>query len=316
MLKNNTYDRILCLTATLEDEKLEITKKYAPIIWETPRQRAIDLKLVSESLVFNLTVELTDEERAKYTFINNNYIHYEDLLGGPQRAYSTSGRFMRLNKMDKTGSNVLVYIPQNRVIYTHEVDEFIMLKANCRSLTTEELTTIKEKIHCANMYWKYMRERRMIVISAENKIAITKQICDRYSDRKGIIFSESTIFADKIAKAIGDNCAVYHSKMKPVDKALALAQFSDNTKQHISSVKALTAGTDVPECSLGIGTSGDSKKLGHTQRNGRTSRFIEGKVSYFINLYCKDTQEINWIRNGTKSMEPKWIESIDELPLN
>ncbi len=317
-LTNNTYDRLLCLTATPPEDfkQLEFITTIAPIIWETSRDRAIELKLVSESMIFNLAVDLTEVERGKYLVINNEYSHHEELLGGARKAYESSAKFMRLSKLTSNGDNLLVYTPENRVIYSNETNDVTLPKSLCRNLTFPEVTQLRQKIYHAVNYWKCMRERRVLVMSAENKLSVTKSICNRYPDRKAIIFSGSTVFADKVAKIIGDTCTTFHSKMYPKDKALALAQFSNNTKQYLSSVKALNAGLDVPECSLGIATSGDSKKLGYIQRNGRTSRYIDNKVSYFINLYCRDTQEIHWIRNGTKLMEPKWISSIDELPIN
>ena len=319
LLKNNTYDRLLCLTATIDDDpdKLAFTKEVAPIIWTTDRERAISLKLVSESMVFNLAVELTYYERKKYDVIDSRFKVFEEQLGGKAKAFDVSSRFLRLKYADSKASNMLVYISENRVIYKSEVDGVRIVEEGCRRLTSDEAIMLNKKISQANGYWTGMRERRTILINAENKIAMVKRITDKYSDRKGIIFSESISMADKISTTVGDKCTAYHSKLGSTDaKAEALRQFSIGTKQFMSSVKALNAGMDVPDCSLGIATSGDSKKLMHVQRNGRISRYIDGKVSYFFNLYCKDTQEVSWIRNGTKLMNPKWITSLEEAPIN
>lgn len=316
LVKNNTYDRLLCLTATVDDDpnKLKFTQDVAPIIWRTPRERAISLKLVSPSLIFNLAVELTERERILYDYTNGKYLIAENNLGGRLKAYSTSQRFLRLSKADKTSSNMRVFIPENRVIYAIEANDVTIPTSMCRLLTSEENQILKAKIYNAFLYWKYLRERGTVATGAINKVGVTKQIIDRFPDRKAMIFSKNTHFADAITNELGDKCVTYHTGLTLSQRKESIARFSNNEAQHISSCKALNAGVDIPECSLGIATSGDSKKIGHTQRNGRTSRFIDGKVSYFINMYAKNTQELNWIRNGTKEMNPKWIESVDELP--
>lgn len=316
LLKNNTYKRLLCLSATLEDEKVELTKLYAPVIWTTSRDRAIQLKLVSESLIFNIAVPLNEVEQATYNSLNSSFMFYEQALGGRFDAYDSSVRFMRLQKANSTCSNMRVFIPENRIIYDHEINEITIPSVGCRLLNSTETAFLKQRIHQAANYWNYMRQRRTLCCNASNKIPLVHEIINRFPDRRAIIFSTETAFADRIADEIGSTrCGVYHSKLLPKEKKLSIGNFMSGIVPHLSSVKALNAGMDVPECSLGIATSGDSKKLGHIQRNGRTSRYIDGKVSYFINMYAKDTQEWSWINKGTKLMDPKWIESIEELPV-
>lgn len=318
-LRNNTYKRLLCLTATPPEDmkKLEFLTSIAPVIWETPRERAIQLKLVSPSIVFNLGVDLTKDEELKYKEVDKNYKHYEDLLGGPHKAFDSAQRFMRLKDMNYTGSNMLVYTPLNKVIYAHEANDVSMPARYCRALTTAEVSEVKQKKLYSILYHKSMRERKTLLINAYNKIDIAKNICARYPDRKAIIFSESTYLADKITESIGESCVSYHTKM--LDRKLRkdnLSKFMSGEKTRLSSVKALNAGMDVEDCSLGVATSGNSKKLDSLQRNGRTSRYIEGKVSYFINMFCRNTQEAKWILKNSITMEPKWIDSVDELPIN
>ena len=73
------------------------------------------------------------------------------------------------------------------------------------------------------------------------------------------------------------------------EKKNALQTFGDGrTKTRlISSVKALNAGLNVPECSLGICAAGSSKALDNIQRTGRTLRLLEGKIAIYVNLYVK-----------------------------
>tara|TARA_Y100000590_G_C15054549_1_gene764006 strand:- start:252 stop:566 length:315 start_codon:yes stop_codon:yes gene_type:complete len=103
--------------------------------------------------------------------------------------------------------------------------------------------------------------------------------------------------------------------MKKKDRTAVLESFSevDGTRV-LSSVKALNAGLNVPECSLGICVAGSSKALDNIQRTGRTLRFIDGKKAIYINMYIKGSQELKWVRKRTKDdYSTKWIESIDEI---
>ncbi len=267
-------------------------------------------------MIFNLSVALTKDEQDLYNEIDKQFHICEEVLGGKMRAFDTSSRFLRLKGVNTTGSNARIFIPENRVIYANEANDVTIPVSMCRNLTPAEVIQLRDKIHVGAQYWEYMRRRKTLCYNAHNKIALVKEIALRYPERKAIIFSALTAYADKIADTIGrDKCGTFHSKMNK-EKYDILTQFSSNALQYISSAKALNAGLDIPECSLGISTSADSKKLAHVQRNGRISRFIDGKVSYFVNLYARNTQELIWIRKGTIAMEPKWIEDINELPNN
>lgn len=314
-LKNNTFDRILGLTATFDNEEhLKFITSIAPIIHVTDRKRALSLKLVSECLTFNLPVSFTDDEQDKYNQINSSFHFYEKALGGRLVAYENSKKFMKFNNIGKYGQNICVFTPENRVIYKSEVNGVTIPEDLCRHITTKELDELKERINQAKMYWKYMRQRKDICYSAVNKITVAKDIVNAFPDRKAIIFSEYTKVADKIQRAIGDDCVSFHSDMSSTAKKKALEDFSNNVKRSISCVKALNAGMDVPECSLGIETSGNSKKLASVQRTGRVSRFIKDKVAIYVNLYIKDTQEKKWLEKRVFGLDDvHWIEDISEI---
>ena len=106
--------------------------------------------------------------------------------------------------------------------------------------------------------------------------------------------------------------------MKLKEKREALKSFGDGRtkKRVISSVKALNAGLNVPDCSLGICCAGSSKALDGIQRTGRTLRLREGKTALYINLYVRGTQEVKWVRKRTKDdFQAEWIESINDIEI-
>jgi superfamily II DNA or RNA helicase len=78
------------------------------------------------------------------------------------------------------------------------------------------------------------------------------------------------------------------------------------------AVKALDEGVDIPTIDLGLIASRTSKQLQNTQRVGRTLRIIEGKKSFVINLYIKESQDEIWLKKSTKGLRCLWMESVDQ----
>jgi superfamily II DNA or RNA helicase len=163
-----------------------------------------------------------------------------------------------------------------------------------------------------------MQKRKQLCYNAVNKIKVSKQILEKYPKRKALIFSESIAFADKLQLTLGAECVTFHSKLGIKSKRKALEDFSDATSEVrvISSVKALNAGLNVPDCSLGVCAAGSSKALDNIQRKGRTLRKTDDKfkVAVYINIYVKGSQELKWVRKRTeKDHSVKWIESLEEM---
>lgn len=171
-----------------------------------------------------------------------------------------------------------------------------------------------EKKKVAFLYWNAMQRRKRIVINAENKIKVAVDILNKYPDKKALVFSESITLANQIKKGVGKRCAVYHSKLPQHEKVKTLKLFNESTELSvISSVQALNAGADIPACSLGIVTSGNSKEISDLQRTGRVVRKYGDKKSIFINLYIPDTQDETWLKKRQKTVIPKIISSIEEI---
>lgn len=280
--ENNTFDRLLCLTATIDDqEKLAYLNRIAPIFYETSLDKAVALGLVSGYKVYNLGLEFTSDELEAYKKADKMFAK---TFGIFRRDLSTMYKCMDVATFKR-------YCVDNNIDYeTYASFPFVCNQA--------------------------MLERKQLLYNAFNKIAISKQLAERFVDRKALIFSESIDFASKIAAELGESCVLFHSKMKKQDKIKSLALFgTDGTGvTRMSAVKALNAGFNVPACSLGIVASGTSKALDFKQRLGRTIRWEEDKVAVFVQLYIKDTQEVKWIYNRCKNVKHvEWISSIDEI---
>ena len=80
---NNTYDKLLCLTATLpeEEEYKNLLYKLAPISYSITLDECVELGLVSPYEIQCIPIELTNDERAAYKAINNQFVRAKYLLG-------------------------------------------------------------------------------------------------------------------------------------------------------------------------------------------------------------------------------------------
>jgi len=80
---NNTYDKLLCMTATLPEEneyKLHLFS-LAPTIFTITLDECVDLELVSPYKLICVPLALTDEEKSKYKSINNKFVYWKYKLG-------------------------------------------------------------------------------------------------------------------------------------------------------------------------------------------------------------------------------------------
>ena len=272
------YDFIFGLTATIErtDGKHDILLEYAPVIDEVPIEECHQNGWVSNYLVYNLAVPMEDDEQEAYDKANKRFRYAAGRLGfGGSSSFNNARSLLN----DKSAA------PESRAI--------------------------------AAIYYNSMRERGDICKNSRAKIPVIKQILDKFDDRKALLFSASTKFADEVQEELGDVCLSFHSKRTKKEQKEILKKFKDNrTKQRvISSVKALNAGFDVPDCSLGIVAAGNSRKLDNIQRTGRIIRYVPGKTAIIINLYAPNTQEVSWLNKRQEGQVVTWVESIDEITI-
>tara|TARA_X000001388_G_scaffold65584_1_gene52087 strand:- start:39 stop:1217 length:1179 start_codon:yes stop_codon:yes gene_type:complete len=273
-----TYDFIFGLTATIErsDGKHKILLEYAPIIDEVPIQECHKKGWVSNYIVYNLAVPLYDDEQEEYDKENKKFRFAAGRLGfGGAQSFNNAKKYLTDKSADPT----------------------------MRSF--------------AAIYYNAMRNRGDICKNSRAKIPIIKSIIDKFKDRKALLFSDSTKFADEVQETLGDVCLSFHSRRTKKEQLEILKKFKDGrTKQRvISSVKALNAGFDVPDCSLGIVAAGNSRKLDNIQRTGRIIRYIPGKIALIINLYAPNTQEVSWLNKRQDGQIVHWVDSIKEITI-
>lgn len=81
--KKNTYDRLLCMTATLpeEEEYKDILKVLAPTVYTLTLDQCVELGLVAPYEITCVPISLTPKELKEYKTINNNFVRWKYALG-------------------------------------------------------------------------------------------------------------------------------------------------------------------------------------------------------------------------------------------
>jgi len=79
----NTYDKLLCMTATLpeEEEYRHLLGMLAPTVYTITLDECVSLGIVAPYNIYCKPVSLTDAERKEYKTINNQFVYYKYQLG-------------------------------------------------------------------------------------------------------------------------------------------------------------------------------------------------------------------------------------------
>lgn len=201
------------------------------------------------------------------------------------------------------------------------VSDFVIVNLGVE-LTPDEMADYKTYTEIINankqrdfVDWATINLRKEILYNAVNKVKAVKTIYEMMKDQYGVIFSQSTKFADIVTNKIGDSCRSYHSKIKAKQRKENLKQFCDGrTKVNVlSTAKALDEGANLPRVTYAIIAAGTSKEKTQIQRLGRIIRYEDDKEALLIRLYAKGTKDEQWLRQSQWRYNTVDIDSPDKI---
>tara|TARA_R100000951_G_scaffold10686_3_gene9013 strand:- start:12594 stop:13766 length:1173 start_codon:yes stop_codon:yes gene_type:complete len=268
--ENNTFDRLLCMTATPpeEIEYKELLFEMAPLNYEISLDECVEKGLVAPYEVVCQPLELTEKERAAYKKANNQFIYAKMMLG-------------QFNAFDQA--------------------KYIMGAGSA--------TASREDKAAAAMFYKAIRARKKVVDHASAKIAALGYLVDEH-DGKTLVFGGSNDFTDALGNSLGELASIYHSKISKKNREKALEDFKTGQTPVLCSTKALNQGLDVEDATLAVICGLTSKSLTMIQRVGRVIRFKEDKRGKIVCLYVKDSQEEKWLKSSVKNLgNVVWLEA-------
>ena len=262
--ENNTWNRLLCMTATPpeEIEYRDILYKLAPVCYRIDLDKCVELGLVSPYKIICKPIELTSLEKQEYDKANKTFVYSKYILGQFD-AFDRARHIMGSGK--HTASN-------------------------------------QDKAAAAQFY-RAIRARKAVVDHADGKIAELQKLVIKNIGEKILVFGGSNEFTNKLADATETFSTVYHSGKTKKQKEQALKEFRSGDKPVLCSTKALNQGFDVADATMAVICGLTSKSLTMIQRVGRIVRYQEGKVGQIFILYVKDSQEEKWLKSSVKNLD-------------
>lgn len=170
-----SYNLLLGLTATLTDELRDKLKPYAEVVDIITQKEGKDNNWISDYIEYNLPVELTDSDKEDYTKLNKEFNKYFSYFG------------FDFNLAMKCRKNSEAKLYADTMKWDHKQVTFF-----------------------ANRWGHFMKERKEWLYNTKCKIDLTVEIIKRF-DVKTIVFSESKVFANAVARQLGDKAVAYHS---------------------------------------------------------------------------------------------------------
>ena len=126
--ERNTYDKIMCMTATLpeEDEYRQLLKQLAPTVYTISIDECVSKGLVAPYDIYCIPVELTEIERAAYKKANNLFVQCKYRLGGFD-AFNEANRILRGGQGDKgAAAQFFNAIRQRKAVVQHAENKLHM----------------------------------------------------------------------------------------------------------------------------------------------------------------------------------------------
>jgi superfamily II DNA or RNA helicase len=171
----------------------------------------------------------------------------------------------------------------------------------------------KEHMDAALGFFRAIRQRKMLVDHASNKVKVSNDLVSSMPGKK-LVFGGDNAFTDVLAAGIPGS-GTYHSKINKKLREAALDDFRTGRITTLCSTKALNQGLDVPDASIGIICGLTSKALTMVQRVGRLVRIDPkdpNKTGRVVIVYVKGSQEEKWLRNSLRTLDSSNITWKDD----
>jgi superfamily II DNA or RNA helicase len=284
VLDNCDFKYVWCLSAKFTKEQiLFLNLRDIKLLNSISVQTAKQNNWVSNFVVYNLKVQLTEGESTAYTTASNtiksNFPYFNNDLNLV---------FKLINKTNKQE-----------------------LKRYCEENGFDE----KDLQFRGVKITRAIASRKAIVFNSELKKQAIKELATKFKDRKIILFSQTINSAKEYKKVIDEKTVIYHSNLKEIEKRKALEDISNSKVRIILSAKALEEGLDVKDLDFGIAASYNSTERGMIQTLGRIIRYTNPeKRAIFVNLYCEDTVEVGWLKSRQKGFNQiRWVSNIESI---
>jgi superfamily II DNA or RNA helicase len=286
---NNTYDKLLGLSASIDEELIPKLNTIAPIVDVIDTNMAVELGLVSPFVIYNIPIKMDEKARKEYARWDAEF----------HATFSLFDKDLGLMFKCLKDSSVLKYHLQRK----------FNLKPSEVAYSLSHYKTFPYRCNTA------MRERKKLLYENTSKLSAIGKIVKMFKKRKGVVFNQTAAFADKVGELVGDTCIAEHSKIKKKVRLENLNKFQDGrTKiRMISAVKSLNEGANLKGVDFVVIASGTSKIKDFIQRVGRSIRWEDGKTAVVVRLYMANSQEEKWVESSQEGYDVITLRDYTEL---
>ena len=171
--ENNTYDKLLCMTATLpeEYEYKELLEKIAPTVYKITLDKCVQLGIVSPYNITCIPVTLTVNEKTDYKKANNSFVQWKYMLG--QFNAFESAQMIMANKNATPGDKKKAIMFYRAIRMRKQIVDFA-----------------ENKIHTFKEIYKDNPDNKILVFSGANDF--TDKLCNSIAPNAMAYHSKKT----------------------------------------------------------------------------------------------------------------------------
>lgn len=310
----------LGLSGTLTPLSRELLKMYAlPVVDTIPLDYSIEQGWNNDYLEYNLKVMMTKKESEMIKYWDKKYYGILAYLGQGDMDFKVLNRILYRKTVGyrqkngetlryKSGKNKGNPIPINQYPYAED-------------LAKELNVTPGSLVIAATRANKIMRDRKKFFYNYHGKIEAIKELLEKFSHRKTIVFTMEQEFCDRAALICESQS--YHGGYTDRARQELMQKFKDAEAGSLFACLAVNEGVDIPGLDVCINASYYSTQEANTQRKGRAVRLTpHGRKALIINLVTcfhpaiqGQTQEEKWLRKfqTASGSHPITIYSVDEI---
>lgn len=313
----------LGLSGTLTDISREMLKIYnLPIVDTIPLDYSIEKNWNNQYIEYNLKVYMTKQESEMIRYMDKKYYNILAYLGQGEIDFKILNKvlFKKVIGYKQKDGKTLIYksgrnkgspIPINHYPYAEQ-------------LAKELNVSTSSIIIAATRANKIIRDRKKFFYNYKGKLEVIKNILEKLSHRKSIVFTMEQEFCDKAA--LYCNSQSYHGGYSDKERQEIMKKFKESEKGSLFTCLAVNEGVDIPGLDVCINASYYSTQEANTQRKGRAVRLTPyNRKALIINLVTcfhpsvkGQTQEEKWLRkfqsaSGTKAITITSYEEISEI---
>ena len=214
--KNNTYDKLLCMTATVpeEDEYRQYLMKLAPIRYHISLDECVNLGLVSPYEIVCVSLELNKEDRVTYKEANNLFVEMKYKLGGINvfdhakgilagTAHGDKGAaaqyFNAIRKRKEVVQQAIIKINKTKELVAQHLDDKILVFSGTNKFTN----SMAESLDGLSYHSGHTKKKREIILK-DFKDGTNKILCSTQALNQGLDVPDASvgIIAGLVSKSL------------------------------------------------------------------------------------------------------------------